>query len=309
MHSKNKQQGSGGETTEEKGFAQVPHDMTEFFSNPPVMITQRGYKIVFALLRELNGWNTKFKPIKIEMFMRVTGLSEQAVHSTLSDLVENGVVVKKKIPGVRTHLYGFNEQMLKQTFVGKSAQTWQENTKVIDLVSFKLIKDRSFKLIKPMTKKHRRSALGAPSETPIYRDINIDISLNKEIREFLETRNRSTKTRWERVIQEILKQNPQDSECVLAAINRIETTHKDFMGNPIRCSVLGLFEKAEWPRLRTAFLAILQEEKEEQDRALKRKEQDELIHAARERHESEIDINNISPLFRRFAVKKGGNSA
>ena len=298
---------SGGEKKNhnEKGFTQVPNELIEFFANPPFRISERENRIIWFLIRELTGYHAKFKPITIDQFTQGTEIPKQNLIPAIKDLIQKNVLTRKRISGLRTWIYGFNEELLTRTVVGEPIQTCQAGSKVVDLMHFKVTKVMTSKVVKSDIFKNRRAALVAATQPSKYNQIKRNKSLHREIQAFIESRPRATKGRWERFILETLEANPDDQDILSLAIQRVETTKKDFFGKPILASSIGLFEKSEWRSIKTAFLAILQKEKEEQDKEAKRKENEELVRAAKIREESGIDINNISPIFQRYAHMKG----
>lgn len=140
----------------------------------------------------------------------------------------------------------------------------------------------------------QKASLPIPIPTPI--PINLS--------ERTETKRSGIDKRWEKIILEILKDNPQDGPLVKAAIETMENSKRDLYGNEIKTSVLCIFEKTPWPAIKNAFLQKQQSDKELEEKEAKRIENEKLLAAIRSQappvdqlSASKQDIDNMMSTF------------
>jgi hypothetical protein len=156
------------------------------------------------------------------------------------------------------------------------------------------------------TLKVRRAATRA-DKVQIKHSSNIDLKISlREIRTFVNSRSRNTKTRWINLINNIITHHPEDQHLLWLAIETAERTKTDFLGRPIYSSTLNLFEASSWPGMKAAFLEKLKSEKQAEEKERKRKETEDLIAAKRaslEKEASDVRIDNISPIFSGFVAR------
>lgn len=237
------------------------HSITEFLARPTCKITSEEYRLICFLLRELQGYQMRVKVIETSSFVNGTGLFKQHVHASLKSLVQKGVLIKIKSPGIRSSFWGFNEKKFGNTIVTQDEKTTQvHQAKVIDLVTFKVTKEVTLKGTGSVLSKSSRTATSAGLQSSkdsikIFKDIS-----QREILDFLNSqKSKAVKNRWEKRIQEILKHHPEDESLLWFSIELVQKTGKDLLGNPIYSSVIGLFEKTEWELMRTILIAKMNE--------------------------------------------------
>lgn len=318
-------QKSGNSQDQSSGrFSQVVHEMTEFFMNPPFLITSIEYKIIWFLVRELMGWKTERKPLSVADFVASTGVAKQHIYPALDSLEKKGILIREKLKGLRSHsMYEFNKDTFSRVLPGESdLKAWNVGSKVVDLKTFKITKLTkevttrvtsvgTLRVTGHDTLRNRRTAPGAASGMPkqILSNKIKNISLS-QFQNFLDSQPRATKSRWERFISETLAKNPGDHNALLLAIERVNSTKKDLFGAPIQRSVIGLFENTPWEMMRNIFIKVIKEEDEAKKRAQKAEEEKKLLEELRQQQalnsEEAIDTSKLTPIFRGFAERNTG---
>jgi hypothetical protein len=184
----------GGATDEQKGnFTQVPNEVIEFFMNRQIFPgNSREYAIIFFLIRELQGWSYKTKPIELEDYVQGTGLARCHITTALKSLVtKHQVVVKHKLHGFRTPLYGFNEEMIGRIMVNKPKNYFKFKGKVVDLEKMRVLKSVPSEVTDLVLKKRQVKAIVAASldsKDPFKdKEINSPIVLHRSTVPFTET--------------------------------------------------------------------------------------------------------------------------
>lgn len=167
-------------------FSQVPNEMLDFFADR-TNLNGREYRLCFALMRELVGWDYKFKPIELCVFMEKTHLSKSHASEGLKSLVEKEVIEKRRVPGYRTPCYGFREDQIGRVIVSEYRHLYVDGKKVIDLNEFKLLKEgtsssqiRELQVPDIGNQKRRDQATSAASQTSKYPQIPLNTSLRRE---------------------------------------------------------------------------------------------------------------------------------
>ncbi len=301
-------QGVSDHTVTEKGnFTQVPNEVIEYLMNrKKADLTSREYSIMFFLIRELQGWAFEFKPIELADFIEGTGMEKQNLIPSLATLVEDRRLInKRKLPGYRTPLYGFNKEIFGRILATQEPRRFFSagNGKVINLMTFKVLNSMPLEVINLMTQKKRLAALVAAERAS--KDISNTCKYNlREISEFLEPQRKQTKNRWIGIINRILEVYPNDEWLLWSAIDLVHRTREDLFGRPIRRSIIGLFE-GDWQVMRVAMEAKINQIELEAAKQKKKEENQRAVHATREESPvpDEVDISKLSPLFQKFARK------
>lgn len=308
MRDQNSQVGSETNVVIEKGnFTQVPNEVIEYLMNrKKADLTSREYSIMFFLIRELQGWAYEYKPIEICDFVEGTGMEKQNLIPALAALIEDRKLVnKKKLPGYRTPLYGFNKEIFGRILAAQEPKKFfsSGNGKVINLMTFKVLNSMPLEVINLMTEKRRLAALAAADRASKHIPNTCKYTL-REISEFLEPQRKQTKNRWEAIIDRVLTDYPNDEWLLWTAIDLVHKTQKDLFGNPIRRSVIGLFD-GDWSVMRVTMEAKLNQIEIEAARQQKKLENERRIAALKEEEPTgpvPLKVEDISPLFRRFAT-------
>lgn len=286
-------------------FVMLTREILKVLINKNLLkLTAEDKSIVLHILEQTIGQHCQFRGITNDEFAEATGSTDRGVRKSLKYLVGTGAVTKRKLPGVRTPQYGLNVEFFGRIYPGQIANVYfldkfKTNRNNCSLstgttVPSKREQNGTFRV----QNLNKNNNIGVAN---ISNNISINISLSSECEKFLETRSQNTKKRWREILSEILRQQPGDESLLLLAIHRIESSKKDLFGAPIRASILGLFEKTDWPVMKSALLTILSREKEKADQEMSRKQQEELVAAARIRAETEVDVSTLSPQFKRYA--------
>jgi hypothetical protein len=281
LNNHDSQQGSA--KVEEKSsafFAQVVHEISARLAKEK--LNTRESQLIWFFVRHLIGYRAKWRPFKIELMISFTGLSKQKIHPAILSLLEKKLIEKKRIKGLRYALYAFNEQTFGRILVGDVIMTQARiDSKVIDLETFKVLKSRTLKVREVDTFKNQRSATGAGSQkAKEISNIELKISL-REISEFLLNQPRQTKRRWEAFVAKVLRSFPEDESLLWFAIEYVHKNGKDFFGNSIKRSVIGLFESCEWVILKAAVIAKIEQIKLEEEKDKRRIENEKMVQETR----------------------------
>ena len=86
-----------------------------------------------------------------------------------------------------------------------------------------------------------------------------------------------------------MTQNAEDEAVLLFAIEEVQRTGKDFLGNPIRTSSLSLFESTDWRDIKLVILGKIKREKEEADKVRRSEENKALVAETRRRMQVEAE--------------------
>ncbi len=90
----------------------MPYEMIEFFMNPSVKITAEQGRIIWFLIRRLQGWAFKEAAIRTLEFVEATGLDRSNVTKDIKDLLAKKII--KRRSGVNRiygeHIYSFVEE-------------------------------------------------------------------------------------------------------------------------------------------------------------------------------------------------------
>lgn len=237
-------------------FTQVPNEVIEFFMNRKNFEgTSREYAIIFFLIRELQGWDYQYKPIELSEFVNGTGMAKQNIIPTLKALVEKGLILKRKLTGFRTPLYGFNSEKIGRVIASqKPKQFCEKNGKIIDLMSFKVIKSMPLEIIESMTQKRQESARRAASQ--VAKDPQIHSNTLSERKTFdekkteSETESKIDKKDWSSVRTALVEKYPGEEKKIDAIYRELQTTGKDDLGREIKC--LPALMLSEYVKLRDA---------------------------------------------------------
>lgn len=296
--------------TDQKGnFTQVPNEVIEYLMNrKKADLTSREYAIMFFLIRELQGWAYEYKPIEIAEYVEGTGMEKQNLIPALSCLIdERRLVTKVKLPGFRTPLYGFNKEVFGRILASQEPKKFYSagNGKVINLMTFKVLNSMPLEVINSMTEKKRLAALEAASRaSKDTSNTSIKISI-KELRDFVDTQRRQTKTRWEAIINSVLTDYPGDEFLLWCAIDLVHKTREDLFGRPIKRSIIGLFE-GDWQVMRVAMEAKLNQMEMAAIKAQKKAENEKRLEAARnEKPAPKEGLENVSemlPWLKKYAT-------
>ncbi len=225
----------------------------------------------------------------IQDFMNGTHIPERTVFAILKNLIEEGVLIKEKQKGIRSFFFALNVEFFGRVYPGPIENVYYlekfENGAKVHTSAPSNCESMHTKHAAVSTFKTRKSAARANSASPnISTNISINIS-QRELLDFVTSRSVNSKKRWIKVINNIVDRNPEDQSCLWLAIEICQTTQKDFMGNPIRSSILSLFESSDWEVIRSLVLEKSKKEKE-------RRENEKLIEETRkqlhEKHAEEI---------------------
>lgn len=233
-------------------FAQVPNQMLEQLMKLDLPSIE--FKICFFMLRELTGWGYQMKPIEIaECAVKIEERDEKKIIKAFKSLVTvKKVLIKTKIPGYRTPLYGFNPEMFPNSVVGKPKDIYIDGPKVIDLKKFKLLKvsetppstcqNYHFQGGDFATKNSPEAALGAASGASKYPLIPLNTHRGGGLNNF------------ESMRQRLLKDFPQDERRIEKTYKQIERNGYEKEGcSPFRpANLCAWFEKI-YPQIRREY--------------------------------------------------------
>ena len=257
-------QGSGDaldkKSQKQKGnFTAVPNEIVEFLAKPPVELTTREYRVIWFMIRQLQGYYMKFKPLGIIDFVNGTGLSKQKVHPTLKLLDKKEIIKKIKLPGYRTPLYGFSEQLFGRVLATDTEKTTfnAQNGKVIDLMTFKVLKGVT-KVTNSGTLKVTESGTFKVTESvidPISKNAElqgnfgskdshrsgIDISSKRDSRKV-------DKKNWAEVRDFLREKHPGEEQTIDAVYRELQSHRRDDFGKEIGCIPALMFSSYEQMR-------------------------------------------------------------
>jgi DNA-binding transcriptional regulator GbsR (MarR family) len=308
------QEGTIQAVSNEKGnFTQVPNEVIEILMNrKKADLTSREYSIMFFLIRELQGWAYEYKPIEIAQFVEGTGMEKPHVISALNILVDQrAFVTKMKLPGFRTPLYGFNKEIFGRVLATPEPKRFFSagNSKVINLMTFKVLNSLPLEVIDQMTEKQRRAALKAAARASAS-TASPDKYQLEQIHEFVASLKPQSRYRWKGIINRVLTEYPDDEFLLWCAIELVNKTRQDLFGNPIKRSIIGLFE-GDWQVMRVAMQAKLTKMEAEAAKLKKKADNERRLQEIREEQvspgltaiEKDVDISKLDPIFQRFAKK------
>lgn len=294
-----------GEKKQEGNFTPVPNEVIEFLMNrKKADLTSREYALMFFLIRELQGWAYEFKPIQLSDFIEGTGIEKQNILPALESLVTKRNLIKKvKLPGYRTPLYGFNKEIFGRILASQEPKKFFSSGKgkVINLMTFKVLNSMPLEVIESMTNKRHLQAVEAAERAA--KDISNTCKYNlREISEFLKAQRKQNRERWEGIINGILERYPRDELLLWKTIELVHKTQKDLFGNPIRRSILGLFE-GDWAIMRVSMEARLNQMEMERIKKEKREENEKRMAEVKKIlpfEEQPFDLEKMNPAFRKF---------
>jgi hypothetical protein len=281
----NSQQGSASKTGNDKegDFLMVVSEVID-------SLIGRGFcndekSIIVLITKKTIGQQCEFRQIPTKEFIEKSGASRSQCFGILKRLVDIGAVNKKKKPGQRGFYYGLNIEYFGRTNSGQIKNVYYPDKFKVQQSGHSRYSGVDVKGAQPCTQKPSRAALGKNSANPSYIPSYILSYLSKELRDFAESRSINTKKRWTNLINDIISKNPEDQSCLMLAIETVQKTNKDFLGNPIRSSMLRLFEETEWDIIKSILLSEAKKKDE-------RKNKERMINQTRIELQNEKDITS-----------------
>lgn len=260
--------------------------------------------IIIYVADKTVGYHCQFREISAKEIILDLKLKRSTCFESLQKLVKIGVFKKRHIGGKR-YEYGLNDEFFGRIYPGEI-----NNVRYLD--RYKKSSDLDLKVHEyGLSSPDNRTVQNtAPATSAARRKIkhisNIVLNISLlELKNFVAAQTRSTKGRWERFISETLSKNPQDERLLWSAIERVYRTQKDFFGKPVR-SAIGLFENSDWTLVRESMITIAKIEAEEEQKRIEREKNQKLLEEQRQKailSDSNIDLSNISPFWRRIAEK------
>lgn len=274
--------------------------------------------IILKLVREIYGWGLTEKSLSQKSIAEGISVPLKRVNPAINELAFSKIIKMEKVKGKKHYVYSFNEELFgrksltdepkglnlnalyipedipkmgNEADIPKMGNEHIPNLRIVHIPFLGIRKTRK------LVKLKRNSC-----SKDISKDNLKDISLGK-FSEFLKTQVPSIRRRWEKVIPDILKANPSDDLLLLIAIEMVHRTKKDFMGQRIHRSIVGLFEKMEWSLVRDTVLINYRKEKEREE--MKKTVEEVKKREVIEKSEQKVDIDNISPLYKHYAFNKG----
>lgn len=320
--------------SEDGGYMAVYHDIEEITYGPLCGLPAIA-RVLLCIRHKLLRDGLGQKAIGHSFVMEKTGLTKAQVINSAKKLERQGVIIIKadceEISYGRIR-YFENKYELNPVVFGEE-YNWYKNNPTVRVYSrtgeagsysrkgvaphvkpspdpgiksdTRVVSDqipgKALKLVKLLPK-------SPPNNPSINNPLRKNLSISKEMREFLDQKSRATKGRWERVVDRVLTDHPKDEALLWLAIQTVHTTGKDLQGLPIKYSILGLFEKCDWVYLRAALSVRIEAHKADEEKKRKREENEKLLIEAR-RISNEGALSGIPTLARELEPEKDADTA
>ncbi len=304
---------SQSESTKDKNtgdYVMITREVIKVLLRPDLNGQEKS--IILYVADNTVGYHCQFRDFSISEFITDLAIPERTLKRALSHVLTLKILKRKHI-GNKQYEYALNEEFFGRIYPGEI-----NNVRYLDRYKKDETKCQPGHNVVPTvaqrsantgTTKDRRAAPVADTRKIKHTsNIVLNISLSR-FEDFVLRQPRATRSRWERFLMETLNRNPGDQDVLLAAIHRIEATGKDLFGEPIKRSMVALFEKTEWVLMRESLFAIMRAEKEQEDKKRKAEEQKSLLESEKNKNhlqEQEVDTSTITiPYFRKLAENKG----
>lgn len=317
MSDQKSQQGSVAverENEKEGDYVMLTREVLRVFSDRRIVeLTAYEKSMGLVLLDKTIGYHCELRELPFAVFVEATGVPVRTVFQSLKTLVQKGLFLKQKIKGKRSFFYGLNPDFFQRIYPGKIENVYYLDKFKVHEVAGSRCNDLPVKHAKESTFKIPKPATGANSAAPKDTSNIYKIISQRDLSEFIKTRSTNTKSRWTSIVGSILERHPMDQEALWLAIDIVHRTNKDFLDQPIRSSILRLFEVTEWETMKSAMLYKLRKQKDADDAKKKQEETQSLIKETQSKLQSEnpaeIDISKLDPRWQKFAVSHIGKKA